>query len=153
MPTSTYVPLATTTLGSSASSITFSSIPATYRDLIIVGNPLGAEAAARFNGDSGSNYNGLQMWGNGSNPLSSNFSATSSFLGGINQDPIAQIMDYSATDKHKMVLVRRGIASATFVAGQVNRWANTSAITTIAIIATSGSFTAGSRFDLYGIVA
>jgi len=84
--TDTYRPLATITLGSTASSITFSSIPATYRDLIIVGNPLGAEAAARFNGDSGSNYNGVQMWGNGSNPLSSSFSATSSYLGGINHD-------------------------------------------------------------------
>jgi hypothetical protein len=36
MPTSTYVALATTTLGATAASVTFSSIPATYRDLLLV---------------------------------------------------------------------------------------------------------------------
>jgi hypothetical protein len=151
--TDTYRPLATVTLGSSASSVVFSSIPATYRDLILVSAPLGADAAARFNGDSGSNYSGIQMWGNGSNPLSSTFTDTSLFLGGIGQDPITQIMDYSATDKHKTALGRRGIHSGTFVAAQAQRWANTAAITTLTVIAYTGSFTTGSRFDLYGIVA
>ena len=34
--TPTYIPLATTTLGSASNSITFNSVPATYRDLIVI---------------------------------------------------------------------------------------------------------------------
>jgi hypothetical protein len=57
MPTPTYTPLATVTLGTTAASVTFSSIPATYRDLIFVLSGLGGSAniTLRYNGDSGSN--------------------------------------------------------------------------------------------------
>jgi hypothetical protein len=36
MPTQTYVALASETLATSASSVTFAGIPATYRDLVLI---------------------------------------------------------------------------------------------------------------------
>ena len=58
---STYTPIATQTLGSAAASVTFSSIPQGYTDLVLVDNVKSASGAGdseldvRFNGDSGSN--------------------------------------------------------------------------------------------------
>jgi hypothetical protein len=55
----TYEPIATTTLGTAAASITFSSIPATYTDLrLVVMCKLLAHQLLmfRFNSDTGSNY-------------------------------------------------------------------------------------------------
>jgi hypothetical protein len=155
MPTPTYTPLATVTLGASASSVTFSSIPATYRDLILVCEYTNASnGLLRFNSDTGSNYTYVRMYGNGSSASSDSgpdtgFAiATGSSTSG--QTSIIQIMDYSATDKHKTVLIRNGLAS-TFVNASANRWANTAAITTVSFQV--GTYGAGSRFDLYGIAS
>ena len=66
MPT-TYEPIATTTLGSAAASITFSSIPATYTDLRVVFNgtvtEVGETLYYRFNSDGASNYSITQVYG------------------------------------------------------------------------------------------
>jgi len=66
---STYTPIATTTLGSSATSYTFTSIPSTYTDLVIVAQIKGDTTTylnLRFNGDTGSNYSRTTLSGNGS---------------------------------------------------------------------------------------
>ena len=157
MPTSTYVALATTTLGASASSVTFSSIPADYRDLILVATystSIG-DILLEFNSDAGSNYSIVEMRGDGSNPFSASFTRSGAFLGYSNQtvqqSSIAQVMDYSATDKHKTVLSRPN-STLKEVAAYASRWANTNAITSIKIKA-SASFVAGNTFSLYGIEA
>jgi hypothetical protein len=164
MPTPTYTALATVTLGSSASSVTFSSIPSTYRDLIFVmraGTSENANNRMRFNGDSGNNYLMVTMQGSGSSATASSnnnltnipidWSAfTTPTVGDTNH--IVQIMDYSATDKHKTTLNRANRAAG-FVDALACRWANTAAITTIAIIPGGGTWLTGSTFDLYGIKA
>jgi hypothetical protein len=61
-------------------------------------------------------------------------------------------MDYSATDKHKTVLVRSNAAS-TGVEAIAQRWASTAAITSILVFPSTGSWAAGGTFSLYGIVA
>jgi hypothetical protein len=72
---STYEPIASQTLGSAVSSVTFSSIPQNYTDLILVvnygisANNFGARI--RFNGDTGSNYSDSFIYGTGSSALSS----------------------------------------------------------------------------------
>jgi hypothetical protein len=169
MPTPTYTPLATVTLGASASSVTFSSIPATYRDLILVhsmkhsfaGSITVRDSGLRFNGDSGSNYSYVRMGGNGSTASSetdtaNNFSLLYGMASANFQMGIVQVMDYSATDKHKTVLYRTGLANDTNFGSYAAaaRWANTAAITTLTI-APGGSFTilAGSTFNLFGIAA
>jgi hypothetical protein len=65
---------------------------------------------------------------------------------------VVQVMDYSATDKHKTTLLINNQA-AYLSYTQASRWANTSAINTIRIAPASGSFAIGCTFALYGIVA
>ena len=76
-----YTALATTTLGSSASSVTFGSIPQGYRDLMLVisGTVTSSNItlAIRFNGDTGSNYFSVNMRGNGSAASSTSWSSIS----------------------------------------------------------------------------
>ena len=62
---------------------------------------------------------------------------------------ITQIMDYSATDKHKTALARANNA-ANGVAAVAAIYRSTSAITSITFI---NGGNAGSRYDLYGVIA
>ena len=152
-----YTALANITLTSTASSVTFGSIPSGYRDLrlVVTGTITnGYTVQMRFNGDSGSNYSYVGMYGTGSSTASYSGTSTSITTGYLDttQSMIQyQIMDYSATDKHKTVLVRRDIA-ATITLSSAERWANTAAITTLALIPTSSQvFNSGCTFELYGV--
>ena len=157
MPTPTYTALANITLGTAASSITFSSIPATYRDLVLVVN--GTESAnqyiaVRYNSDTGSNYSYVRMT---DGPASASGTETFGRLGvGNPMDRflvIAQIMDYSATDKHKTWLSRSNIP-ANFVGAIAGRWANTAAITSVNVLTTTAdTYAIGTTFALYGIAS
>ena len=160
MPTSTYVALATTTLGASASSVTFSSIPADYRDLILViegTTGAGDYIRERFNGDSGSNYSFVIAQGT---PTGSAASPSGTLTGAYLGDAPSSnriysqtaIMDYSSTDRHKPLLNRNDYK--TLVGMASTRWANTAAISSIVIAINNGaSFNAGTTFSLYGIEA
>ena len=157
------MPLANITLGSAAATVTFSSISSSYRDLVLVVNCQSAVAGnnvlMRFNGDSGSNYVWVGTRGNGSATFSTTANATQQiygfFTGNMSTSSpdlffIANIMDYSATDKHKTVLVR-GNKADTAVELQGGRWANTAAINNIVVRGDAGNFAAGSNFALYGV--
>lgn len=60
-----------TILGSAQSSVTLSSIPSTYRHLILIMGSRGTgtvqftPSGMRFNGDTGNNYDYVQLWGTG----------------------------------------------------------------------------------------
>jgi hypothetical protein len=165
VPTPTYTALATVTLGTAAASVTFSSIPATYRDLILISFAKSVSSdsniRARFNSDTGSNYSYVRMIGTGSAASSDSTTTTGLQVGrqtntgesGFGMG-IAHIMDYSATDKHKTVLVRSDNASAATV-GLAGRWANTAAITSIVLASfeTATNFAAGSTFSLYAVIS
>ena len=155
--TTTYIALATTTLSSATSTVTFSSIPATYRDLILVVNGSSSASvvglAVRFNSDTGSNYSGVLMQGDGSSAASGTLSGTFAEIGVLvtsRMQAICQIMDYSATDKHKTFLSRSDGASDRTRA-TASRWANTAAINTIQVFNTNNNFVVGSTFSLYGV--
>jgi hypothetical protein len=162
MPTPTYTPLANTTLGSSASSVTFSSISGSYRDLILVFN--GSASADenmrfRFNGST-SGYTAIEAAGSGSvtakatNPASGAGYVTINYpsVGTGRTVGVYQFMDYSATDKQKSVLLRNN-SSDWGTAMTSARWANTAAITSIQLYPNAGTFSAGSTFALYGIAS
>jgi hypothetical protein len=159
MPTPTYTPLANVTLGTATASVTFSSIPATYRDLILVINTTGNTGAGfyfQFNGDTGSNYSYVYALGESAGASSAVVTATEGRMGNIETGlgvHILNIMDYSATDKHKTVLVRSDNAPANRTWMFANRWASTSAITSVRIFPFGATMSSGATLSLYGIVS
>lgn len=157
---STYEPIATQTLGSAASSVTFSSIPSTYTDLVLVMNytVTGANDQfinIQFNGDTGSNYSNTNLFGDGSSATSNrNSNATSvraAFYGSAQSNAIVNIMNYSNTTTNKTVVSRDN--TNTFVVSRVNLWRNTSAISSMVIAPSGFNLATGSTFTLYGIKA
>jgi hypothetical protein len=155
------------TLGTAVSNVTFSSIPSTYRDLRVVfrGNlttgVTGASVFAQIQG-SGASFTNVRMTGNGSTTASGTESnARCAFYEGNGLEPtsagnfIGEIMDYSATDKHKTLLFRSNniATSAGSTEAVALRWANTSAVTSIGFGTGSGTFAVGCTFALYGVIA
>lgn len=160
---STYTPIATTTLGSAAASYTFSSIPSTYTDLVVVvsGNgAVGTGIVMQLNGAT-TGYSLTQLGGAGSS-VSSARRTTQSFINltyagfftTTGQSMlIANIMNYANTTTYKTVLCRSGNA-ANGTDAIVGLWSNTAAVTSVLIGNDgSGNIAAGTTFTLYGIAA
>jgi hypothetical protein len=161
---STYSTIATTTLGSAASSYTFSSIPGTYTDLVLVANGTGASnfgLYAQFNSDTATNYSLTVIGGSGTTATSerqtsidyarfvwnSLWNSTTPGVATIN------IQNYSNTTTFKTMIWRSSTASNAVEAG-VNTWRSTAAINSIKITTSTGANIAvGSTFTLYGIAA
>ena len=159
----TYEPIATTTLGSTNATITFSSIPATYTDLVLIGNPkVSASLDYKWyvNGDNTSGlYSQTRLLGNGSSASSSRTTGANYLYldanapaSGSMQTFIMNFQSYANTTTYKTVLVRYSEAG-TEVAARVNLWRNTNAINSITISTDSSTFAVGSMFTLYGILA
>lgn len=155
-----WTPLANLTLSnSSSSSITFSNISQSYRDLFFVYNGETANSGSEdlgftYNGGANnSNLFGIIARGNGSTASSYiyNFGRIMSLGSGVRSIVVANIMDYSATDKHKMNLIR--FNSSSWVAMGGHRWASTNAITSVTFSIGTGTFASGSTFALYGVGA
>lgn len=162
---STYTPISAQTLSSTAASITFSNIPTTFTDLVLVFTPIVTAAttfAVRFNSDSGSNYSATILTGDGTTAASTRVSSQSeiriSYVGTSRttntSNIIAQIQNYSNATTYKTLLSRDGAASDG-TGAIVGLWRNAAPITSITIIPLSGGsiITTGSIFTLYGIKA
>jgi len=159
---STHTPIATQTLASAASSVTFSSIPQGYTDLVLIANRLSSSLdnlSMQFNGDTGSNYSFTVLYGTGStagsarssntnNPYLDYYAASeSTFAAPV----ILNIQNYANSTTYKTTLARGSNASRG-VDATVMLWRSTSAITSILLKCHDGSnFTSGSTFSLYGI--
>lgn len=158
---STYTPIATTTFSGSATSYTFSSIPSTYTDLVLICsifNSTSANTYIRFNGDSSSIYSRTQLSGNGSSATSGRVSNTNAgYIDAVpTQNPseniIVNFQNYSNGSVYKTFLSRANNA-ATGVQATVGLWRQTDAINSILISTDAGTMTAGTSFTLYGIAA
>lgn len=155
----TYEKIATTTLGSNASSVTLSSIPATYTDLILVANYTVTNPDQflniQFNSDSGTNYSNTNLFGDGSSATSnrtSNATAVrAAFYGSSRSNAILNVMNYSNTTTYKTVISRDN--TNTFVVTRANLWRSTSAVNSIYIFPGFFDIASGSTFTLYGIKA
>ena len=163
MPTPTYTPLANITLGSPAASIVFGSIPATYRDLVIVFQGQGSTTLLgrmTLNSDTGANYSYTTMGSTGSAQSGARqLTRTSVFLSRLAQATTTSalqmninIMDYTATDKHTTIISRADNA-ANGTEAFINRWGNTAVVTSITILTSTGNWAAGTTAAIYGIVA
>ena len=165
---STYTPIATTTLGTTASSVTFSSIPSTYTDLVLFASPAITSGNDNMriqvgNGsvDGGSNYSYTALTGNGSTAVSARASSETTMLtdyNGYMQTTVGAVtkvinfMNYSNTTTNKTVLMRSNNA-ATGTDALVALWRSTAAINIMTFYVAGGAttFKAGSTFTLYGV--
>jgi len=157
MPTATYIALANYTVPSGGlATVTFSSIPATYRDLVLVFNGTAStsvQGLLHFNGDTtAGNYSAVRMFGEASGPDSSTLQDRPYNFYTVETMVRINIMDYSATDKHKTALSRWDSSTAASGA-TAYRWANTNAITSIIVDPNTADFNAGVTLALYGIVS
>lgn len=171
MATNTYTAIATQTLGSAASSVTFNSIPSGYTDLVLVcsfsqSSSVDVVTLQVGNGsvDTGSNYSTTYLLGNGSSATSGRYSnQTSGFitrnLGGTStaggSNAIVHFMNYSNTTTYKTILNRSNQIDSSYPGAEadVNLWRSTSAINTIKLATTGGNIAAGSTFSIYGVAA
>ncbi len=166
----TYEAIATQTLGSNTTTVTFSSIPSTYTDLVIVlngknGSATNTDITIQFNSDTGNNYSFTYLYGNGTTVGTGRVTnypdgrlgyyttpgTTDGYMG------IIQIMNYSNTTTNKTMITRSSsLSSNTTYPGTetiVNLWRSTSAITTVAINSPTSTFATGSTFNLFGIAS
>jgi len=159
----TYEPIVSTTLTAGTASVTLSSIPQTYTDLILVvqaDTTGGDDLRIRFNSDTSSLYSYTVLGGNGSVVVSARNNNLTAGLGSyygnfstsIDNVQITQILNYSNTTTNKSLITRANKASGG-VDLVANLYRSTSAISSITIFPNSGSFESGSIFVLYGIKA
>ncbi len=160
----TYEPIATTTLSSATNTITFSSIPGSYTDLVLVVSSTysnyttgGENVWVRINNDSGGNYSSTYMEGGlTSGRVANGNQHTVSSAG--NNSPWFQVITWNFYNYSNTTTFKSSISSLryapTFAQLWANLWRNTAAINRIDVIGgTSGTFAVGSTFTLYGIAA
>lgn len=157
----TYTPIATTTLGSNQASVTFSSIPSTYTDLVLISNTIsvnagGDDIVVAFNSDNGGNYTRIYMYGSGSSVgVGINISTVGYGLGAAsNVTPLPnkmEILNYATSGVYKTYLINSGgIGYANMAIGA---WLNTSTINSITIRGANYNLATGSNYTIYGIKA
>jgi len=170
---STYDHIASTTLSSSGSTVTFSNIPQNYTDLILIGyssdstsGTSSSNVQIRFNGNTDSGYlggSGVSFLGTGVaanafalNNISGIWAGYQSSASGIFGTFHLDIMGYSQSDVFKCVLARAawgvGTVGVPRVEYAVNTWRDTRPITSMVITGAVG-FAAGTQWNLYGIKA
>ena len=170
IPPSSYESIASATGTGSSGTITFSSIPATYKHLQIrcnffttaYGTP---NSYVQFNGDTATNYSWHWLRGDGTS-ASANGSATVAQMRLVASAPdidadygssaILDLIDYADTTKYKTIRTFAGNdGAAYFAAGQVGLtsglWRNTAAVTSVTLSISAGNFSTNSKFALYGI--
>jgi len=163
----TYVPINNTTLSSSTNVVTFSSIPATYTDLVLVCRMAATSPAANafkldFNsGAAGSVHSQTNLRSDGSTTGSSREQneANARFLTSVNPGPSGteyiHILNYSNTNTYKNIVSLGGDVGYGVEINN-NSWRSYSAISSISIFfssPTGNAMLSGSQFTLYGIKA
>lgn len=173
-----YESIATITAAGGETSLTFSSIPSTYKHLQIRSiqkttstTNAGANIILRFNSDSSSSYATHRLYGDGA---TASAASTAPSIDGINMPDFAQrsstqltnifaagiidVHDYASTTKNKTVKSIYGNDSNQTGSGlwliylSSGLWINTAAISTVTFSIASGTaFAAGTTFSLYGI--
>ena len=172
---SSYESIASQTLVSDTATVSFTSIPSTYKHLQLRVMAKHSRTAntfynvnIQFNSDTGANYTSHYVFGNQSAVTASNLTSgtfidrnlyavsnasahTSMFGVGI-----VDIIDYALTTKYKTVrsLTGQDVNGASvndYISIASGLWSNTSAINRIDLHVTSYNLVVGSTFALYGI--
>jgi hypothetical protein len=165
LSTTAFNSIATTTAGASTATLSFTSIPSTYKHLqirISGGNATGQSVRMHFNSDTNTNYmthrlsanNGIAVTGGTTGP-SWDFINLAGFAG-LTTSPgmsIVDILDYASTTKNKTLRALSGFDNngAGYIDINSGLWfATPAAITRIDLTQTS-NWGNGSTVSLYGI--
>ena len=159
--TSTEVVIASTTLGSAATTIDFTSIPATYTDLKLVfvcTTSAPTNARFRFNSDTGSNYSYTALGGDGSTASSFGSAGTSFYFTAFGTTSTTiphfysvDVFSYAGSTNKTLLLSETSDDNGSgSTARSVQLWRNTSAVTSINIF--GATFSTGTVATLYGIL-
>lgn len=160
----TYEPIATATGNGSSSSITFSSIPQTYTDLIVsvvFQSTSGDYIDFQLNNDTSGSYSFTQLYGAGGSPGgAANTNQTAVIWESTPTSPeiansTIHFLDYSNSTTYKPFLIRSNITTGNTVRSISGLWRNTSAISTLKIYTNGGGtpWTSATKITLYGIKA
>lgn len=167
----TYEAIATQTLATAAASVTFSSIPSTYTDLVIIASSAnagnGIQFNIRLNGDSATNYSATYLFGAGSTGSSArdanrdhmDIGGSVAVTGsGSNwyAPNVIHLINYANTTTYKTALARIYATSSSnidYVQANVSMWRNTAAINNIYCYTNGFNLNAGTSISLYGIKA
>ncbi len=156
----TYDAIAAATLTTDSASVTFSSIPDNYTDLVLMANVRGTALAyprVLMNG-SGADLSRIGVTGSGSTTASArasdNYIVNTAYW---NTSDFAfmtttTILNYASTVTFKPMITTVGNASVA-VELVVNSWRSASALTSVQYYASSGNMAAGSTFQLFGVRA
>ena len=170
LSTNSFESIQTVIVGSGGqTSITFTSIPSTYKHLQIraiaqdsATNPP-YNASLNFNSDTAANYSVHFLAGDGTSPATSSGIASATYIefGYLNGATtstsysacVIDILDYADTNKYKTTRMLQGFDKNG--SGRVDltsgSWRSTSAITSITIASQGTSLRQYSHFALYGI--
>lgn len=165
----TYVLISSTVLGSSQATVTFSSIPSTYTDLLlnISGRSdlasINNDYAITFNGDTGSNYSMTYILGNGASVTTGRSTASNIRVNNSGEGTNATANTFDNTwiyIPNYLATIRRPISShsanennnsTAYMGVQSSLYRGTSGISSISIGLQANNHVAGSSFYLYGI--
>lgn len=157
MTTNTYEKIASVELTSSASSITFSSLPQNYRDLVVYAEGAYSSATtfnSRLNGDSGTNYQRTFIYVIETPNVAASAALSPQFThsGGMaNPLVLINFLDYSQADKYTTVISRANDTNLSDFRSLA--WLNTSPVTSIEFSPNAGTFSAGFKISMWGVVA
>ena len=162
-----YESIATATGNGSSGTITFSSIPSTYTSLQIrfmTFHSAVGQTNITFNGVGGTSYARHCLVGDGSSSPYTNAEfnqaagqVAGNAFGGSTTFPnvgIIDIDDYTSTTKNKTVRAISGAdtnSSSSEIGLYSSVFMNTSAVTSLSLVRTSGVFNSGTVISLYGI--
>ena len=165
----TYTKIASNTVGSGgAATVTFSSIPATYTDLVLKVSARGdatglPDVRMQFNGDTASNYQAREIWGDGAIAQSNTYTTTDAHFQMNGSNTTAStftnseiyIPNYASSNQKSISgdAVNENNSASTNVHSRLVawKWSGTAAINSITFSTNTGNFAEYSTFTLYGI--
>ena len=163
----TFEPIATTTLGSAASSITFSSIPSTYTDLRVIvtwntNNATFNNLAITFNNDTATNYSDTYIYGNGASVGSARETSQAYINCGLSAGDSSttkfafntlDVMSYAGSTYKTLLNTNSDDNNGSgYVITTVGLWRSSSAINRLDLKCLStANFVAGTTATLYGV--
>ena len=170
LSTGNFFLISSVTATGSETTLSFSSIPSTYKSLQIRGIAMAVNATytrnwnMTFNSDTGTNYAYHYLLGNGSTASAGGGATNANTLSGLSvagsslantpAPMIIDIIDYANTNKNKTVKSLTGVnnngGGAQEVTISSGLWMSTAAITSIQLVI-NGVYAAGSKFTLYGV--